>query len=583
AQLRKDNIDVDGTIDARYKAKNTQVKNYAVKNYDRDNQAAQKMQALEEEITPTKSLPVEDGSPVVEQVTPTSQEPSQSSREVPNKRRRLQRRESKKQLEQMIHEPHNILKHTGQDPPTSMTSIKTWVTNIKKTPAHKQMAMDQHMQQMHQILEEGKFNKGQLQGYHIKKVWNLPQTTEMRAVPELYTYSKFTHPCAVSGKFKFPKLNNAGYAEIDKEAAFCYIGSTNLTRSDRKREYKRVAQLRQLQQQKLPKTEIAIRYWNDTKSYEQFSTILFSQHSAYIDAWAEEHCLLQRWQPKLNYPFVTKELVKKAHGLVPKRQQPHAQRPPDSLATIFEKIRRRVQGQKRQLLNVIPKQAQFWKLLCYAISSDTKQEYDASRELRSGKHDMASTTMRQSPHPPPVEFLQGQLRHHQCQLEQEPRLTHRLVKHIISIIPDDYIIHNEDHANASPKHYPKLLSYDKPIPYGYIMMKRKESWSKGRTIIAYANTCVGKLLKIAALALQQMLNIAWPAHFGNVSTPELWSEIHLFLSNNEQHLSFLNHDLVGFFNSIPQADIMQSIQFLTSEFLDKNNLRHPPGRSAQQD
>ena len=58
---------------------------------------------------------------------------------------------------------------------------------------------------------------------------------EQGAVPELYTYSKFTHPCAVSGKFKFPKLNNAGYAEIDKEAAFCYIGSTNLTRSDQER------------------------------------------------------------------------------------------------------------------------------------------------------------------------------------------------------------------------------------------------------------------------------------------------------------------------------------------------------------
>ena len=99
-----------------------------------------------------------------------------------------------------------------------------------------------------------------------------------------------------------------------------------------KREYNRVAKLKQLQQLKLPKTEIAIRYWHDKQNYELFSTLLLSQHKEYIDAWAEEHCLIQRWQPKLNYPFVAKELVKKAHGLVPARQQPHLQKPPDTIA-----------------------------------------------------------------------------------------------------------------------------------------------------------------------------------------------------------------------------------------------------------
>ena len=86
---------------------------------------------------------------------------------------------------------------------------------------------------------------------------------------------------------------------------------------------------------------------------------------------------------------------------------------------------------------------------------------------------------------------------------------------------------------------------------------------------------VGKLLKVTALALQQLLNVTWPSQLSNVSTPELWSEIHHFLSSNEQmhpdrHLRFLNHDLVGFFDSIPQTDIIRSIHFLTSEFLDNN-------------
>ena len=116
---------------------------------------------------------------------------------------------------------------------------------------------------------------------------------------------------------------------------------------------------------------------------------------------------------------------------------------------------------------------------------------------------------------------------HRQQLEKDPRLTHRLVKHIISIIPKNYIIHNEDHANAHlmtycpniynqaayntwmdsktfrmldksvqdikddvqnntpaevSKHYKKLMAYDKPLPYGYIMMKRKNGTKAERSL-----------------------------------------------------------------------------------------------------
>ncbi|CAE7585122.1 unnamed protein product [Symbiodinium sp. CCMP2592] len=612
---------------------------------------------------------------------------------------------------------------------------------------------------------------------------------EKGAVPELYTFEKFSQPCAVYVKLLFPRLNKQAYATATRDASFCYIGSTNITVA--KREYNRVAKLRQLQQLKLPKTESAIRYWNDSQTYQHYSTILLSQHWEYIDAWAEEHSLIQRWQPKLNYPYVTKELVKKAHGLVPKHQQPHLRHPPDSLGRqLFKKLRRRVQGQRPSLVNALPKQAQFWKLL-YSISSDTKQEFEVSKELRSGKHDaetvtllyrlanymeqpwrskararlrkvlqfknasipkhnkplkvpllahashrtniekhlvrlsrthrhvlipyhLPTKTVQEATHPSlqqvlwnhnrkvtdmgrhwkPTEcqcakfikqhpraqvheghvvtgletlqlphthqtfrsvsagnafysskqrikrqhqeqfqrwlkhhqfprdqrilddfdtFFEQEWKHHKLQLLREPRLTHRLAKNILAMIPDDYIVHNEDHANAHlmiycpniynqaayntwmdkqtfrmldadpdeikqnmqnntpkvvAKHYSKLLAYEKPLPYGYILMKRKKRWAKGRTIIAYSNTCIGKLLKIAALALQQMLTITWPNHFGD--------EIHQLFHNNEhlypeRHLKFLNHDLVGFFNSIPQSDILQSIHFLTSQFLDEHN------------
>eukprot|EP00439_Symbiodinium_sp_Y106_P054574 s1990_g7.t1 len=73
-------------------------------------------------------------------------------------------------------------------------------------------------------------------------------------------------------------------------------------------------------------------------------------------------------------------------------QGPQGGVPTKATSQLFKKLRRRIQGQSRPLLNVLPKQAQFWKML-YAISSDTKQEYDASRELRSGKHDNETVTL----------------------------------------------------------------------------------------------------------------------------------------------------------------------------------------------
>ncbi|CAE7328151.1 tauD, partial [Symbiodinium sp. KB8] len=668
-RLREDNIDVDAIVEAVYKSKNlkppdkvkeatnfvtplveeiflamkpwTQSKNYGKTSEQQDNHVAQRMQELEEEAAKYKQRLKSAGV----EATPT--------KDPPAKRRRTQRGDRKKQYEKLIEEPFNVIKQTGQPPPTSMMSIKTWVTNLKKTmPADKHKELDQHIQQVQNLLDEGKYTKVQLQ----EMATRLAKTS------------------------------------------FCYIGSTNLTVA--KREYNRVAKLKQLQQLNLPKTEIAIRYWHDKQNYEHFSTLLLSQHQEYIDTWAEEHCLNQRWQPKLNYPFVTTELVKKAHGSVPARQQPHLQKPPDTLAKqLFKKIRRRLQlqGQQQQLLNTLPKQAQSTPS---PATPSRNTMHPVSLELRSGKHDnetvtllyrlanhmeqpwrskararlrrvltfrnatvpkynmplkipflahndfkrnvefitklirqhrhvltpyhLPTKTIQEMPHPAlnkvlwnhmcqvttqgrhwkpepckckeflqehpraehheghvatgleTLEFRKGQsnlgdvfanigacnaffpskrrlheqklnqlrgwLRHHlfpnddpimdsftsffeeqwtrhKEQQRQEPRLTHRLIKHLVSSLPRSYIIHNEDHANAhlmiycpnvynqaafntwmdkkmfllldkSPdnvkadmerqtpaagrKNYKKLLDYNKPIPYGYIMMKRKK-------------------------------------------------------------------------------------------------------------
>eukprot|EP00439_Symbiodinium_sp_Y106_P042210 s5470_g5.t1 len=135
-KLREDNIDVDAAIDALYKSK-------SMKPPDKLKEAATYVAPL-----------VDDQDP-------------------PQKRRRLQRADAKKSYQQMLEEPFNVIKISGQDPPTSMSPPKTWTTNIKKNlPADKQTATDNHTQQVQNILEEGKFTKAQLQEMATR--WGLP-------------------------------------------------------------------------------------------------------------------------------------------------------------------------------------------------------------------------------------------------------------------------------------------------------------------------------------------------------------------------------------------------------------------------
>ena len=49
---------------------------------------------------------------------------------------------------------------------------------------------------------------------------------EKGAVPGLYTFSKFTQPCAVYVKLKFPKLNSTGYAETQRSVRMCHSATS---------------------------------------------------------------------------------------------------------------------------------------------------------------------------------------------------------------------------------------------------------------------------------------------------------------------------------------------------------------------
>ena len=504
----------------------------------------------------------------------------------------------------------------------------------------------------------------------------------------------------------------------------------------------------------------------DNANYGLFVTLALSGHCGYRDAWAAEHATIQAWQARLNHPFITKFLVKKAHGLVPAKQRPSLQLGNDTLGAKLFKIRRRLQRQRSPEARLLPQLPQLWELL-YDLSSDTLKEFEASKILRSGRYpsDIGLVLFRLANHleqpwrskcttrlklilqfryqsipkknrplkipflahkgfraqlqqfshqevrraqpvlipyhlpttkpleappskvikllwsdvkalPPPTsscscrhflrkhpkadnldghvvtgletmtlprglqrfqnmgganayfdnkarfveratqavsnwmqhhqfpmylgtkqrfqQFLEQQWQQHAQSLQRSPRYTVGAIKYLKSIIPSDFVIHNEDHANnhimiyysqvynraavnswadrgvftelsetseqlkrTTEQHIPisftkqqrRLVDFDKDLPYGYIMMKRKKQWSKGRTSVAYGSTCIGKLLKLAALAIEELLNSTWPCHFGNRLTPRIWQDVHQFFeaAAMEDHFLFLNHDSVGLF------------------------------------
>ena len=195
-KLREDNIDVDSTIEAIYKSRNlkppdkvkeatnfvaplveeifsamkpwTQTKNYG-KNSEQDNQVAQRMQELEEE-----SRQVQTAAQVGGSGSHAHQDPPNTTRALGIfSTERFSASAIPSAAESLLEEPFNIIKQSGQQPPTSMTSIKTWVTNLKKTlPADKHKELDQHIQHVHSLLEEGKYTKAQLQEMATR--WGLP-------------------------------------------------------------------------------------------------------------------------------------------------------------------------------------------------------------------------------------------------------------------------------------------------------------------------------------------------------------------------------------------------------------------------
>ena len=99
---------------------------------------------------------------------------------------------------------------------------------------------------------------------------------------------------------------------------------------------------------------------------------------------------------------------------------------------------------------------------------------------------------------------------------------------------------------------------------------------KGRTIISYSNSCIKKLLIAAAQAIRLMVRLVWPEAMGSATTPQLWRSRQEFLrrTHSAVHLAEVNDDLVGFFNSVPRQQFLDSLSMLVQMYTDRNYPLH---------
>ena len=109
---------------------------------------------------------------------------------------------------------------------------------------------------------------------------------------------------------------------------------------------------------------------------------------------------------------------------------------------------------------------------------------------------------------------------------------------------------------------------DCQLPFGFVLLKRKKSFEKGRSIISYRRSVMEDLLRGTAAALQLMVRTVWPEALGLEPLPQLFDMLHLFLQSTTEpyHLTECNDDLVGFFNAVPQREIILSVQSLLEDF-----------------
>ena len=67
---------------------------------------------------------------------------------------------------------------------------------------------------------------------------------------------------------------------------------------------------------------------------------------------------------------------------------------------------------------------------------------------------------------------------------------------------------------------------DAKLPTGFVFLKRKKQFLKGRTLISYFRSYYAVLMQVTAQTIDSMCVQLWPQTFGQLSVPNIWRAIH---------------------------------------------------------
>ena len=215
-------------------------------------------------------------------------------------------------------------------------------------------------------------NFPQSHSVHLKE-----KLAEMQVRPSSYTWPQFQVPNAVYCKVQVDWTPRNVYKQ---PSPMMYVGSTSLRVSQR--EWNRMAVVRRIQTNPHVQAELAIRYWNSKRNFQQFTIFKIAHCADYRQAWVLEHQLIQRWQPRLNVPFISRFLQRKALGFRTSSQRRR------SVAfrfgkRLWAKLRKRLFGSRLPVSICVSRQ-QAWEYV-FDLQSATKAAFDAARTLRSAK------------------------------------------------------------------------------------------------------------------------------------------------------------------------------------------------------
>ena len=158
---------------------------------------------------------------------------------------------------------------------------------------------------------------------------------------------------------------------------FCFGSTEDHTLG---REHTRYRKFKQVSGGQFVLSELAIRFWSHSNNCFWWSPVLL--YIRWANHWALEHALIQLWQRKLNYPFISQFFTPRK-GIVSK--VPDSNTRQFGISTLWRKKRQKSTGKAlRSILNapLFQNRVRMWTLL-QDLGSNTRRRYEQTQYIRS--------------------------------------------------------------------------------------------------------------------------------------------------------------------------------------------------------